>query len=448
MTTHSNALDLNWNNARDELASAARVAGVDSGILVKIAGFESSFDPHARPIARNPANNRVRQFDGVMAVSSAHGYGQFIDGTWGGMVRRYGEKYGIENATNMTDSQAKAGELRNNSVLQAALLAEFTKENIAKGARLGGPDPDANVYAFHNLGEGDATKFLNAMRKSPQDRVDSVLSSSVIRGNPALYGDGSRSLADAYSTMGRQMDRFERFAVEVSTGVVRAEPRSIDAGRAHRAAGVEDGDPVLNRGDSGDSTRRLQVVLRSLGYVGTDNSALYVDGDFGQNTEHAVRAFQKAHGLRVDGAVGSDTRAALLRAEHAPLLSERTHPGHVLFQEARSGVGSLPRGAFRDSNEMNNVAAVLTSKARQSGMTHIDHVMLNTRGDGVIGVQGNLQDPGRQWVHVDKAQAAAQSVERSTDELANQAEQRQQAQAHVQMQHMEHRSGLSVGMKP
>jgi hypothetical protein len=56
--------------------------------------------------------------------------------------------------------------------------------------------------------------------------------------------------------------------------------------------------------------------------------------------------------------------------------------------------------------------------------------------------------PARQLVSVDKAKAAAQSVERSTNELLEHAASHQQAQVHAQVQHMEHRSGLSVGMRP
>ncbi|MFC5576521.1 XVIPCD domain-containing protein [Lysobacter niabensis] len=449
MTTRNEALERNWSNARDELLSAARAAGIDPGILVKIAGFESGFDSHARPIAKSPGNNRVRQFDGVMAVSSAHGYGQFIDGTWAVMLRQYGDKYGIENAAEMTNAQVKASELRNNSALQAALLAEFTKENIAKGARLGGTDPDANVYAFHNLGEGDATKFLSAMRRSPQDRVDSVLSPMVIKGNPALYGDGGKSLAEAYATMGRQMDRFERFALDVSVGgPPRLDLPSAGSSLGSNQVAIERVHLVLDRGAKGESTRELQVALRSLGYVGSDGRLLSADGDFGRNTTHAVQAFQRAHGLDVDGVVGQDTMAALSQAEKSPLLSEHGHPDNPLFRGAWMEMRKLPPDTFRNEVEVNNAAAALTVRARQAGMTHIDNVMLNTRGDGVIGVQGNLHDPARQIVSVDRTLAVSHSVERSTFELAEYAAARQQAQVHVQMQHHEHRSGLSVGMKP
>lgn len=228
-----------------------------------------------------------------------------------------------------------------------------------------------------------------------------------------------------------------------------ASTRDAATSRAPREAQAVAALPtVLKQGATGDHIERMQSSLARLGYSDASGRVLKADGDFGERTGEAVKAFQKAHGLQVDGVVGPDTRAALLKAERTPLLSERTHPDHSLFQEARDGVRHLPAGTFRNAIEMDNAAAALASKARQSGVTHIDHVMLNTRGDGVIGVQGSPQDLARQLVSVDRMQAAAQSLERSTNELAAHAAGHQQAQVHAQMQHIEHRSGLSVGMKP
>jgi putative chitinase len=228
--------------------------------------------------------------------------------------------------------------------------------------------------------------------------------------------------------------------------------QSSDVRAAQTAARSESAPPaieVLRRGASGTHVEHIQSALVRLGYSDSSGHALRADGDFGRRTVEAVSAFQRAHGLHVDGVVGSDTRAALIQAERTPLLSERTHPDHSLFLEARSGARQLPAGTFRNDVEMDNAAAALASKARQAGMTHVDHVMLNSRSEGVIGVQGNPHDPARQLVSVDKLQAATQSLVHSSAELAsNAANREQQAQSQAQMQHMEYRSGLAVGMRP
>jgi hypothetical protein len=71
------------------------------------------------------------------------------------------------------------------------------------------------------------------------------------------------------------------------------------------------GDRYLRQGNTGGDVRDLQQLLLSLGYdLGPDGA----DGDFGPVTDRAVRAFQRAHSLEVDGIVGPLTLAALREA--------------------------------------------------------------------------------------------------------------------------------------
>lgn len=68
------------------------------------------------------------------------------------------------------------------------------------------------------------------------------------------------------------------------------------------------GDRTLGRWARGPEVRELQVRLNKIGYwVGT------LDGVYGRRTEAAVRAFQKAHGIRVDGIAGLATISLLKR---------------------------------------------------------------------------------------------------------------------------------------
>jgi putative chitinase len=202
---------------------------------------------------------------------------------------------------------------------------------------------------------------------------------------------------------------------------------------------------LLKNGDRGESVRSLQSVLSELGYRDANGHALRVDGDFGDRTEAAVKAFQQAHGLHVDGKVGRDTREAL---EKAPLISERTHPHNALFQQAKANLEQLPPETFRSEAELDRAGATLALSAKQAGISHIDHVMLNTRGDGLIAIQGSPQDPGRHLASVDKMTAISQSLERSTASLDEHVSAHGHAQAQAQMEHVEHRAGLSIGMRP
>lgn len=63
---------------------------------------------------------------------------------------------------------------------------------------------------------------------------------------------------------------------------------------------------ILREGSRGADVQRVQELLTTVGYAPGP-----VDGIFGPKTKVAVLAFQDDHGLRVDGLVGSNTRAAL-----------------------------------------------------------------------------------------------------------------------------------------
>ena len=65
---------------------------------------------------------------------------------------------------------------------------------------------------------------------------------------------------------------------------------------------------TLRKGAKGDNVRYLQTLLSERGYA---LGKWGIDGDFGNATEKAVKAFQKATGLQADGVVGPKTWAAL-----------------------------------------------------------------------------------------------------------------------------------------
>jgi GH25 family lysozyme M1 (1,4-beta-N-acetylmuramidase) len=65
--------------------------------------------------------------------------------------------------------------------------------------------------------------------------------------------------------------------------------------------------PLIKKGSKGSAVLQLQKLLNKLGYK------LEEDGSFGPATDAAVKAYQKAHGLEVDGEVGPKTWGALLK---------------------------------------------------------------------------------------------------------------------------------------
>lgn len=70
--------------------------------------------------------------------------------------------------------------------------------------------------------------------------------------------------------------------------------------------------PYLSRGDKGRAVTAVQFQLAAQGYnIGPDGA----DGDFGGNTERAVKEFQESIGILADGIVGPKTGAALYGAD-------------------------------------------------------------------------------------------------------------------------------------
>ena len=68
--------------------------------------------------------------------------------------------------------------------------------------------------------------------------------------------------------------------------------------------------PVLQSGDSGETVRAMQILLRGRGFgVGWYGA----DGEFGAATEEGLRAFQRVKTEETDGVCGERTWSRLLK---------------------------------------------------------------------------------------------------------------------------------------
>ncbi|MEY2875799.1 MAG: hypothetical protein RLZZ373_3170 [Pseudomonadota bacterium] len=224
-----------FDAVKGDLAAAADTAGVDPKTLAKIAYFESGYRPDALS-GEGSKNAKVKGIDGRVGLSTAYGLGQFTDDTWRDTLNKYGGKYGVEGAGSrggqagkLTKEQAEA--YRKDPKLQSAMLAEFTRDNVELGRRIGGNNDDANVYALHNLGVGDGQRVLKAVRENPQVSVRDALIGgraisdkekarieTVISGNSGLYGDGTISASEAYGRMGASMAKGQVYADQMAPG--------------------------------------------------------------------------------------------------------------------------------------------------------------------------------------------------------------------------------------
>ena len=143
----------------------------------------------------------------------------------------------------------------------------------------------------------------------------------------------------------------------------RAQPGEPRTDAPPRSQAMADG--VLKKGDNGPEVSALQQQLNRLGYTGVDGKALETrSGIFGPNTHHAVQAYQRAHGLAVDGEVGRNTANSLRQAADRPLVSENTHPANALYDAIAAKVpGARPQAI-----------ANITLQAMENGVTSPDRI--------------------------------------------------------------------------
>jgi len=111
--------------------------------------------------------------------------------------------------------------------------------------------------------------------------------------------------------------RIPEVGIEPRNGAATPNP----PGRAPSAPSTPMADGVLREGERGADVRQLQERLNAVGARDAAGRVLGTDGEFGQRTEDAVRSFQRARGLEVDGLAGPETLRALDAAVRARAAS-------------------------------------------------------------------------------------------------------------------------------
>jgi putative chitinase len=204
---------------------------------------------------------------------------------------------------------------------------------------------------------------------------------------------------------------------------------------------IENPHQVIHPGDHNPQVQSLQQLLSRLGYRDPNGHPLAADGDFGRNTEHAVRAFQRDHGLQVDGVAGPATFAVVDAIQANPFTS-RHHPHHALYEQSLRQVhAEESRRQIQHGPHSEALAGALTVEATRHGMARIDRVELNDTGTLVRAVQVSpLRDePGlnRTTDPITTQQAThtplSQSSEQARQAVAGR-QPHQEAERHVQSQ--------------
>lgn len=242
----------------DTLIDASQSRGLnarDTAYVLAIARYESGFNP-----------------DAAAGASSAAGVGQLIKGT--------GEAHGL-NAQNRFDAKANS---------EALVDHYIQNRDLARARGLG----EAHIYRIHHDGRGarknSAGLGLANREVMPYlDKYESFVKQRL----------GQQPTGPAQTTPEQRVDGPTQLATEP-----RAQPPGAMA------------DGVLRPRERGPEVIAVQEALNRLGHTGRSGRPLETrSGVYGLETRHAVKDFQRTHGLKADGVIGSDTLAALASSQ-------------------------------------------------------------------------------------------------------------------------------------
>ena len=106
--------------------------------------------------------------------------------------------------------------------------------------------------------------------------------------------------------------------------------------------------PVLKKGSTGSNVKTMQQALKAAGY----NLGSYgVDGDFGSDTEKALKQFQKDKGLTASGQCDEATWAAL------GVLSTVTVTGGTVNVRNKAGTDGAILGTVKQGDKLQTLGA-------------------------------------------------------------------------------------------
>lgn len=184
-----------WGAVKDTIIAAAKVVGVDPGLLAGMAAQESGFQPGIRAKG-----------------SSATGLFQFLDGTWKQMLKQYGPKYNIPAGTPATNGAANA-----------ILGAQYVKDNIEALRKVTNNVQPGDAYLAHFLGLGGARKALQA----GDSASFASLFPQAARANPSYSGTIGQVRAQLTNNM---FAKHRSFGVDVPIGGTNTTAGSMPSG--------------------------------------------------------------------------------------------------------------------------------------------------------------------------------------------------------------------------
>lgn len=111
----------------------------------------------------------------------------------------------------------------------------------------------------------------------------------------------------------------------------------------------------------------------------------------------------------------ADRQAGGVAVDRNLLLSNQSHPGHDLFQQAKGHVHDMYREYGKEPDQYTDqMAGAVAAQARGDGLSRIDQMMLDDNHERIFSVQGKLGDALTRYSHVPVSEAMVQPLEQST----------------------------------
>jgi hypothetical protein len=182
------------------LRTAAHKTGLDFDYLLNTAMRESSLDSQAKSKG-----------------SSASGLFQFIDQTWLGLMKQFGNRYGLgayagaiqqtssgQYVVASADTKAAILALRQDPEVSAVMAGESAKQTKQSlECALGREVCGGELYAAHFLGPSGARRLIQLNERSPDSAAD-VAFPQAAKGNRAVFyrADGtSKTVGEVYASL-------------------------------------------------------------------------------------------------------------------------------------------------------------------------------------------------------------------------------------------------------
>jgi hypothetical protein len=352
------------NDFQDQIIATinktAQRTGSDFSYLLNQAKLESGLNPDAKA-----------------KTSSASGLYQFTRGTWLGLIRSYGDQYGLSSQAQSLRQNNLAQQdvnsllaLRNDPELATTMAAHFASDN-AKSLSASGFDKigPTELYLAHFLGAGGAKTFLEGLKANAQSAAAPSLQEAADANKAIFFANGQpRSFQQIY-------DQFAaKFAAPSNTDPIPANPMLNDKTVAKLNDLLVNNDILLNKDNA--IAEALATSLPSGTQIEKITASIFADANSRAPSaplpvsEEAMNKFLRGFSFTPDHAKLSPPEQSDQRDAFQGVMAEPSTDGFnfkvLMFNHARPALQDVTKIVDAGSQKTQDPQPVQTPAQRSS----------------------------------------------------------------------------------